>query len=308
MKKFNEHPLAGKHDIDSAFSGGWSFYKRWFIPMYAIGIVMALIVSLLSKNIDLAGLQNTTDLSEITATLKSMMGIYAIIAVISFFFNILMQYFIIYRPLRENFSIGEALVTVLTKYFLPLLVVYIILSLLAILPMILGALLLFVGIFFAIPYVMIFFAMAAPLMIIEGRRIDLSISRLFKLVHKKFWPNMGWMAIYLVLVMFFSFVVGSLVMLPFSGSLVRSFSDPDAAIKILEIASNPAYIILNSLTTALTAPILPILGLILYFNNSGSDSMVNSENYPGDNNGIDDNSRDNGDGYKPTVDDLAPKS
>lgn len=305
---FNEHPLAGKNDIDSAFSSGWAFYKEWFVPMYTIAFFMALIVSLITKNLDLSGLQNTTDISEIMASLRSMMGIYAITALVSLLFNTLMQYFIIFRPMSDDFNLGEAFVKVLTSYYLPLLLIYVILSLLAIIPLLLGALALFVGVFFAIPYVLLFFAMAAPLVMIEGTRIDTAIPRLFKLAHKKFWTNMGWMAVYLVLIVFFSFIVGSLTMLPFTGSLLKSFSDPDAATKILEIASNPAYILLNSLATALTAPVLPIFGLILYFNNSETGPGLYSDNDADKWQELNDTEPDNEKGYTPTVDDLSPKS
>ncbi len=304
---FNEHPLAGKNDIDSAFSSGWAFYKQWFVPMYAIAFFMALIVSLITKNIDIAGLQNTTDISEIMSSLRSMMGIYAITALVSLLFNTIMQYFIVFRPMSEDFNLGEAFVKVLTRYYLPLLLIYVILSLLSIIPLLFGTLALFVGVFFAIPYILLFFAMAAPLVLIEGTRIDNAIPRLFKLVHKKFWPNMGWMAVYLVLIVFFSFIVGSLTMLPFTGSLLKSFSDPDAAMKILEIASNPAYILLNSLVTALTAPVLPIFGLILYFNNSETGHGLYSESDGDKWQGTNDSEPDNDESYTPTVDDLSPK-
>jgi hypothetical protein len=304
---FNEHPLAGKSDIDSAFSSGWAFYKQWFIPMYAISFIMALIVSVITKNIDIAGLQNTTDLTEIMSSLKSMMGIYALTALISLFFNALLQYFIIFRPMSEEFNLTEALVKVLVKYYLPLLAIYVILSLLAIIPLLLGTLTLFVGVFFAIPYILLFFAMAAPLIMVEGPRIDRSLQSLFKLVHNKFWPNMGWISVYLVLIVFFSFIVGSLTMLPFTGSLIKSFSDPDSAMKIVEIASNPAYILLNSLATALTAPILPIIGLILYFNNSETGSGLYSDNDDDSWQEINDTETDDNDNFTPTVDDLSPK-
>ncbi len=306
--KFNKHPLAGKNDIDSAFSSGWAFYKRWFLPMYSIAFIMALIVSVITKNIDLSVLQNTTDISEIMGSLKSMMGIYAITVFVSLFFNTLIQYFVVFRPMSDDFNLADAMVNVLVKYYLPLLIIYVILSLFAIIPILFGALLLFVGIFFALPYVLLFFAMAAPLMMIEGTRIDTSLSRLFKLVHNKFWPNMGWMSVYLVLIIFFSFIVGSLTMLPFTGSLLRSFSDPDAAIKVLEIAGNPAYIILNSLATALTAPVLPIFGLILYFNNSKAGSESNTDEDKEKSLKTKNTGNHNDDkGFTPTVDDLAPK-
>lgn len=307
MTNFNEHPLAGKNDIDSAFSGGWAFYKKWFLPLYAISFVLALIVSVITSKIDISGLQYATDLTDLSAQIKSMMGIYALTAIVSLLINTLIQYYIIYRPLDPNFSIIDALGKVVVKYYFPLLVVYIIIGLFAVVAMTLGALMLFVGLLFAIPYVVLFIAMASPIMMVENASIDGTIRRLFKLVHKRFWPNMGWISVYIVLIMFFSFIIGSLVMLPFSGSIFRSLTDPDAASKLLEIATNPAYVLLSSLTTALTAPVMPILGLILYFNNSDTGSHIYNSEDTGTMDNInkpDDGNED--EGYTPTVDDLTP--
>jgi hypothetical protein len=64
---------------------------------------------------------------------------------------------------------------------------------------------------------------------------------------------------------------------------------------------------LNSLATALTAPILPIIGLILYFNNSKKGSDLYSDSDDDSWQEINDTEPDNNDNFTPTVDDLSPK-
>ncbi len=315
MENLNNHPLAGKHDIDSAFSGIWSFYKQWFVPLYAISFIMALIASYISSGIDLGSIQNTMDINEIMAFMKSIFGIMAIQLVISLFFNLLLQYFIIYKPLKEDFNIMEAIGTVFVKFFFPILLISILLGVFAFFALMLGALLLFVGIFFAIPYIMLFYTLLSPLMIIEKTSITETVPRLFKLVHRKFWPNMGWISIFLVLLVFFTFIVNAIITLPFSGSMISSFTDPDSVTGTMKMASNPIFIIVSSLASALTGPLLPILGLVLYFNNSNDNTEfgTKSNNKNDDKVKVEDlyskntdNSTDDEDNFSPTVDDLKP--
>ena len=176
----------------------------------------------------------------------------------------------------------------------------------------LGALLLVIGMFFALPYIMIFFAITTPVMIIENRSIGETITRIIQLVHKKFWPNMGWISVYLLLVVFFSFIVSALIMLPFSGSLFKSIADPESASELMGLSKSPIFILLSSLTGALTTPFLPILGLILYFNNS-SDSSVDINHHGSDDNDgkvkvkvKNQKASSKKDDFRPTVDDLSP--
>ena len=295
MEELNKHPLAGKKDIDSAFSGIWSFYKQWFVPLFAISFVMSLIVSLISSDIDISSLQGAVEISDIMETMKSLLGIYTLVLLISLFFNILIQYYIIKKPLDEDFSLIDAAGKVLIKYYLPMLIVFILLGIFATLALIAGALLFIIGILFALPYVILFFSMAVPVMIIENTSIGDTISRLFKLVHNRFWPNMGWISIYIVLVFFFSFIVNAIIMLPFTGSIFSSMLNPEAASEVMVITKNPFFILLSSLTSALTVPLLPILGLILYYNNSedsGLERISGSDSGKGED--------------KVTVDDLTP--
>ena len=118
---------------------------------------MALITSVLTSRIDISSLQQMEDLQAMAGVLKGMMGTYLVIVLISLLLNTLLHYFVIYRPVSESFSFGDALVKVITRFYLPLLLVYIVFGILSFIAMFLGILLLFIGLLFAIPYVMIFF-------------------------------------------------------------------------------------------------------------------------------------------------------
>ena len=41
MNDYHNHPLAGADDLDSAMSKLWAFYKKYFVGMYVISVLMA---------------------------------------------------------------------------------------------------------------------------------------------------------------------------------------------------------------------------------------------------------------------------
>jgi hypothetical protein len=67
MNHYQNHPLAGATDLDSAMTKLWSFYKRHFIGMYIISVAMALISAIITSVLDLSAMQATTDPSEMLA-------------------------------------------------------------------------------------------------------------------------------------------------------------------------------------------------------------------------------------------------
>ncbi|MCD4769585.1 MAG: hypothetical protein K8R35_05405 [Bacteroidales bacterium] len=311
MTDYSEHPLNNKTDIDSAVNAGWQFYKKYFLSLYAISLVTAFIGVAFSSGIDIASLQTTTDPHELIAIMKPMLGNSLIISLVSIFFNLLLQYYIIMKPVDPEYNFINSIGYILSRIYFPLLAVYIVLAIFAMVAFIFGILLLFVGLLFAIPYVILFFALTAPVMIIEKRGIGEAITRLIKLVHMKFWPNMGWMSVYILFALIFSFIVSAIIMIPFSGSLFKSIMNPDAGTQILEFAGNPSFIILSSLTGAITIPLLPILALLIYFHNRsvemGNTTTSGFIDEEGDNtNKISSGDNNKSESFTPTVDDLHP--
>ena len=104
MTDYSEHPLNNRTDIDSAVNAGWHFYKKYFLSLYAISLVTAFIGAIFTSGMDIGSLQTTTDPQELIAIMKSMLGSSLIISLVSIFINVLLQYYIIMKPIDPDYN------------------------------------------------------------------------------------------------------------------------------------------------------------------------------------------------------------
>jgi hypothetical protein len=103
-------------------------------------------------------------------------------------------------------------------------------------------------------------------MMVEGPSIANAISRAFSLAHRGFWSNIGWVAVFILLMLVISLILSSVILIPFTGSFLKVLTNPEEASKAMDYMSNPYYLVLMALVNALFLPMLPIFALILYFN------------------------------------------
>jgi hypothetical protein len=113
-----------------------------------------------------------------------------------------------------------------------------------------------------------------PVMMAERINIASTISRTISLSHKNFWPNIGWTTVFLLLYIIISLVLSGIIMIPFSGSFIKTIINPEDAGKIMDLTTNPVFIILSAVVNALTIPLIPIFAYILYFNGRAREVEV----------------------------------
>lgn len=273
MNNYLNHPLAGAADLDSAMTKLWSFYKKYFIGLYIISVVLALISSLITSGLDLAALQGTTDPDQMLETMKGMAGPYALIMLISLVFGVLLHVWVLEKPMVGTDFLPVLLKTTMVALF-PYLAVMIIFTVIAVILTAIGLILLVLPAFFAIFYITTVMLFALPLTLIESRNPIKVVDRSFRLAHSHLWPNMGWVIVLILILVVASLVIGALVILPFTGSFIKIISNPEEAGTMLEMSRNPLYIGLSALMSSLITPIMPILAFILYFRNRGDEVMA----------------------------------
>jgi hypothetical protein len=145
----------------------------------------------------------------------------------------------------------------------------------------LGLVVLIIGALFSALYVLTIYLFILPVMMVEGPNIGNTISRTMALVHRNFWSNLGWTAVMILIVLVVSVVLSGLILLPFTGSFMKVFSDPENANALLDLSANPVYILLSAVVNALVFPLLPIFACIIYFNGCArEDQAVAADNYP----------------------------
>ena len=280
MPDYSQHPLNKSYDLDTALSSLWEFYKKWFGSLFVISFVFSLVTTYLSGRVDIAEIYSMSDTGEMMDALGSVLGPYALIYLFTFTFTLVLQYFVIVKPLDPENSVFTIGIEGIKKYFLPLLALYIILAVFAVIAIMLGLFVFVVGALFAAIYIVMIAAFISPvLMIEEPGGIGDTINTSIRLAHKRLWPNIGWVAIFVILLLVISFILSALVMIPYGGSFLKSISNPGNSGEVMNLANKPSFIILSSLANAVTMPLFPVFSLVLYFNarSAGGRSSYNNK-------------------------------
>ncbi len=273
MDNFNNHPLYREHDIDSVMSSLWLFYKKKFPLLFIASFILSLVTHYLSSTFNFQELQTFTDPYEVVEKLREFIWPMVIISIISLFFTTVMHYYIIYNPIDSQTTIFVSIYRSL-RYFIPYLIIMVLLSFFGSLAMVLGLVVLIIGIFFAMLYVVTLYLFILPILIVEGPDIGHAIIRTITLTHRRFWPNVGWVAVMIIIMMVISVILSGLILLPFSGSFLKVLSDPAEAAGAADFMTNPFYMVLSALVNALYLPILPIFASILYFNGKAREEGI----------------------------------
>ena len=265
MENYNKHPLYRVHTIDSAMNSLLEVYRQNFLPLFMMSFVMSLVIQYSSTFIDLSSIQSETDPMVIIEKLKVFFVPMLIISLINLLFTTIIHHYIIFRPVDAANNIVSSVVRSF-RYYIPYLVIIIMLSVAGTIAIALGLFVVVVGAFFAIIYVILLYLFILPVMMVEGTDIVSTVSRVFSLAHRNFWTNFGWVATFLVLVIVVSVILSGIAMLPFAGSFFKTLFNPEEAGVAADLTKSPLFFILTSLANALTVPLLPILASILYFN------------------------------------------
>ena len=273
MNTYQNHPLAGAVDLDSAFNKLWYFYKKYFVGLYIISVVGSLVSSIFISGLDLASLQTTTDPVEMLEIMKGFAGPYALALLVALVLSVLLHAWVLERPAGEAGFISALLKKSLVA-MVPYMIAMIIFGVMAVMLVSIGIVLLVLPGLFAIFYMATVGVFVMPVMLAETRNPLEALTRSFKLAHKNLWTNIGWVIVVILILIVAALVLGAIVMLPFTGSFLKSIANPDEAAAMLEMARNPVYIGLSALTGGLVTPVMPILAFLLYFRNRGDEVAV----------------------------------
>ena len=272
MEQFSSHPLYRRHTLDSAMSSLWNFYRNKFLVLFISSFVMSFIVQYISTTLDFSELTYMTDPYEMLEKVKEFIWPMVIISLINLLFTIILHYYVIYNPVDSSVNIFVASYKSL-RYFLPYLIIIILFAFFGSFALVLGLFALIIGIFFVALYLMTVYLFFLPLLMVEGPNIGNAISRSFRLTHKGFWTNLGWVAVFALILIVISIILSMLIMIPFTGSIFKGITNPEEAVNALDYIKNPSFLILGSLGNALYFPLLPIFAAILYFNGRAKEDL-----------------------------------
>jgi hypothetical protein len=273
MDLFSKHPLYRRHNIDSAISSLWEFYKKKFLSLFIISLVMSLVMQYASTLVNIKELSSITDPMLLLEKIKGFIIPIVVISLINLLFTTILQYYIIFNPVDAENTIFISIVRSL-KYFIPYLIIMVLLAFAGTIAIVLGIFVLIIGAFFAMLYVVTLYLFILPVMMVEETNIGSTITRTIKLTNKNFWSNIGRVAVFIIIMLVISVVFSGIILLPFTGSFIKTIVNPDDASKLVDVTSKPLFIILSAIVSAFTLPVMPIFACILYFNGKAGEEQI----------------------------------
>ena len=273
MDQFSNHPLYKRHNIDSAMNSLWEFYKKKFLTLFIASFVMSLVIQYASSLVNMKELSSVTDPMILLEKIKDLLIPILIISLINLLFTTILQYYIIYNPIDNENTFFTSVIRSL-KYFIPYLIIMILLAFAGSIAIVLGIFVLIIGAFFAMLYVVTIYMFILPVMMVEGANIGTTITRTIALTHKHFWTNIGWVAVFIIVMLVISVVFSGIILLPFSGSFLKTILKPEDAGTLADVTTKPLFIILSAAVSALTLPVMPIFACILYFNGRAGEEQI----------------------------------
>jgi len=285
MENINKHPLYRIHTIDSVMNDMLSFYKSRFVVLYLFSLVVSVLTVFYTNSfIDIELLQSTTDPGELMAIFSDMVVPLCILGVLSILFYVILGHWAIYSPLEEDWTIWRSVVGSV-KVIVPYLITMVLFIFAASFAALIGLAALIIGIFFVAIYMTVVYLFLLPVFLVEGTNIGNAISRSIKMTHKGLWQNMGWVAVTILIYFVASMVLSAVITIPFAGSMLKTVFNAEAASEIAAYTSNPVYLALSAIVSALLTPVFPILGTTLYMNaraKEESRAEKGNELYPRD--------------------------
>lgn len=234
---------------------------------------MSLVIQYASTMVNIKEISSNTDPMIMLEKIKDLLVPILIISLINLLFTTILQYYVIFNPVNRSNTIFVSIVKSL-RYFIPYLIIMVLLAFAGTIAIVLGIFVLIVGAFFAMLYVVTLYLFILPIMMVEGTNIGSTITRTITLTHRKFWSNIGWVAVFIIIILVISVIFSGIILLPFTGSFIKSIVNPEDASKALDMTTNPLFIILSAIVSALTLPLMPIFACILYFNGKAGEDQI----------------------------------
>jgi len=208
-----------------------------------------------------------------------------LVSIVSLLFTTILHSYVIFNPLDSGNTIFRCIIKSF-RYFIPYLLIMIMLAFAGSIALFLGLIMLVIGAIFAAIYIMTLYLFILPVMMVEGPNIAATIGRTIKLAHRGFWSNLGWTAVFVIIILVITTILSGIILLPFTGTFFSAVTNPDEAPNVMEITSKPLYIILSALLNGLTLPLMPVFACILYFNGRArEDQQVFNEHHEDENDG-----------------------
>ncbi|HRW62166.1 MAG TPA: hypothetical protein P5132_01690 [Bacteroidales bacterium] len=272
MLDVTEHKLYKEHDLDSVVSNVFKIYLKRFPVLFISSFLFVFSVQFTLYQLgfwEVYKLSNPEDIIKAFSFLAGKIGIVMLITVLMYgLMNAFHINYIFSKESGRDCDIGSIISETMSKYTLHM-IFYLILSVLMFfVGSMVGLIAFIIGFFIALLYLAVVLFPGLTVIVAEKSNAIEAIGRSFSLSHKDFWPILGVILLFFVIVIFISLVINAIIAIPFVMAFFEGIKDYKNIFEALNLESynmGTWTIVINSIVSAITYPIYTILSVVIYF-------------------------------------------
>lgn len=272
MIDFKQHHLYKPMEVDTVLSKIFTLYFKKFFVLFISSFIGVFIIQMILFHLGFGDLYTTSDPEEMVKMLPDLMGKISVVSITSViiygFLNAFLVSYIIKSDNNSNIHAGDILIESLRKYAIHMIFFLILSMLIVIAGAFLGIIALIIGSFIAMIYLGTVLMVGGTIVVVEEKNAIDTIGRCFALTHKDFWPALGIVVLFILIMLLISLVMSAIISIPIVIMFFENFRETGNIIEAFNLQNYDIgiwSILLNSIVGALTYPLYAILSVVLYF-------------------------------------------
>ncbi len=274
MIDIKKHSLYKSMEVDTVISTIFKVYFKKFLVLFISSFIAVFAIQMVLYQLGFWEFyrQDFTNLEDIMLLYSELMGKVAIVSVISIimygFLNAFLVNFLLKSDGVENPNIGEIFIESIRKYSIHMIFFLILSTLMLVFGILIGILALIIGSIVAMLYLGTVLILGGTIVVAEEKNAIETIGRSFTLGHKDFWPLLGSIVLFGLIMILISLILAAFMAIPFVFMFFENWKESG---NFSDVFSRQLYdiglwsVVFNSLVSALTYPLYAIISVVLYF-------------------------------------------
>ncbi len=274
MIDIKKHSLYQAMEVDTVISTVFRVYFKKFLVLFISSFIAVFAIQMIFYQLGFWEFyrQDFANLEDIMLLYSKLMSKVAIVSVTSIiiygFLNAFLVNYLLKSDGVENPNIGEIFTESVRKYSIHMIFFLILSTLILVFGMIIGVLALIIGSIVAMLYLGTVMIIGGTIVVAEEKNAIETIGRSFTLGHKDFWPLLGSLILFGLIIILISLIFAALMAIPFVFMFFENWKESG---DFLELFNRQLYdiglwsVVFNSLASALIYPLYAIISVVLYF-------------------------------------------
>ena len=268
-------------EADTVISNVFNLYLKRFVPLFAFSFIGILIIQTFlyySGIYELLKNVNPVDIEgNVVYFLKLVIKMMVLSILVYSILNSFLINYIFIKDIDPNATPGSILGDSIRKHAIHMVFFLIIATIILVFGMAFGVVIFVVGMLVAGAYLGTALITGSAVLVVEEKNAFDSIGRSFGLAHKDFWPALGSLVLFILIMILISIIISAIVAIPVVIMFFENWRESGSIFKAFDINSYDIgvwTVVLNSIVSALVYPLYSVFSFVLYLKLKYTENQI----------------------------------